>query len=155
MPWPRTNREGRQGEGPEGEENKKGGRRRRAERAKREMEREKGWRRVGRKREEISLPTAPEEAPKTRWTCGAISAPFFSSSFSATRRAHPPMLVPRAFVTSPILILRELHGVPGVRGEKSAREGERAPSTEEWKGEPLCIDQCRIKLLSHPLRTFD
>lgn len=118
------------------------------------MEREKGWRRVGRKRKEISLPTAPEEAPKTRWTCGAISAPFFSSSFSATRRAHPPMLVPRAFVTSPILILRELHGVPGVCGEKSAREGERAPSIEV-EGGPLCIDQCRIKLLSHPLRTFD
>ena len=36
--------------------------------------------RVGGKREEKKgLPTAPEDAPKTRWTCGAISAPFFSS----------------------------------------------------------------------------
>lgn len=43
--------------------------------------------RVGGKREEKKgLPTAPEDAPKTRWTCGAISALFFSSpTLSASR----------------------------------------------------------------------
>lgn len=74
--------------------------------------------------EKRSLPTAPGDAPKTRWTCGAISAPFFSPSSSPS--PSPPcacaVFFSRTFVSSPILILRELHGVSGTRVENESTE---------------------------------
>lgn len=78
--------------------------------------------------EKRSLPTAAGDAPKTRWTCGAISTPFFSPSSSSS--SSPPcarFLV--AFVSSPILILRELHGVRNARVEQTGA-GEKGTGNE-------------------------
>lgn len=70
--------------------------------------------------EKRSLPTASGDAPKTRWTCGAISAPFFSPSSSPSPSVCG--FFSHAFVSSPILILRELHGVSGTRVENESTE---------------------------------
>lgn len=89
-------------------------------RARRAREGEAGTSGRGREKdgaEKRSLPTAPGDAPKTRWTCGAISAPFFSPSSSSS--SPPCRAISRAFVSSPILILRGLHGVPETRGERT------------------------------------
>lgn len=75
--------------------------------------------------EKRSLPTAAGDAPKTRWTCGAISAPFFFPSSSSSSSSPPSARCLVAFVSSPILILRELHGVPGTRVGNKLETGEK------------------------------
>lgn len=150
----RTNREGPQGEGPEGEGDKKRGRRARNAPKEREGARMEGGRDGASERERMEEGRKKKKRNKFANSTGGspentldvwrhLGSFFFFLLLRHSPRT-PPMLVPRAFVTSPILILRELHGVPGVRGERNRREREGGrkggrrdgPRASRWKGGP-------------------
>lgn len=151
-------------------------------------------RKAGEKKREGNHPRRAKQEKRKGWVCQqhrrkprkhagrvAPSRLLFFLPPSPPLAAHTPLsslqLVPRAFVTSPILILRELgtacpecvernrlergKGRECVfvcvweREKERERGGRNGPRANNGGGRALCAVQCRIKLLSHPLRTFD
>jgi len=88
--------------------------------------------------EKRSLPTAPGDARKHAGRVAPFRLLFFL--LLLRRRPAPPCVrgfFSRAFVSSPILILRELHGVSGTRVENESTEPVRRGRGSEPGGRKL------------------